>query len=215
MCFGYTHIGSSMLLQKIRHNFFIRFLICALFLLIIWKPFSLLYLHTITFFSNVFFQVIEHSVNLFLEGEVIKMQYPAIGSTPLRFSMSDPDQIFMNIIVFAALVISSYRVPVTKRIKYSAFSLIILFFIHMSVIYMYTITTIWDYVASQPDSLRPFLSDQVGQYFSDSMTETYRYVIFNWNSWGWDVIPLLLWTPVGIMQFSYLLPVKGNPLRSA
>ncbi|MFC1731464.1 hypothetical protein ACFL6I_14190 [candidate division KSB1 bacterium] len=195
-----------MSLEKIKNNFFLRFLISSLILLVIWKPVSVLYLHFISSVSGLFFRVFDHAVSLVIADGVLKMMYPSVGGTPLQFSMGEADQIFLNIIVFVSLVLSSYRVVLKKRIVYGIAALGILGLIHVFVIYMYTDVTIWDFIAGQPDQAKSMMTLQANAYFSGRNTELFRYLLFNWNSWGWDVIPLLLWLPVGLRQFSYLIP---------
>jgi len=191
--------------EKLKYNFFIRFLAGSLFLLIIWKPVSTLYLHVISAAANAFFTIIGHSVSLYVEGDVLNMLYPPIARETLSFAMRDADQIFLNLIVLAALIFSSHRVARIRRLKYGAISVILLAFIHVLVVCSYTYVTIWNYVGTLTEPLRSEVTARASVYFSESYATVYEYIIFNWNSWRWDVIPLLLWIPAGLVQFSFLL----------
>ncbi|MCP4728241.1 MAG: hypothetical protein GY863_24590 [bacterium] len=188
-------------LEKIRNNFFLRFLAAAGFFLLIWKPFSIAYMHTIVFFSDTVTGIFYPYMDIAIIDGITKFRYSNITAQQLQFSVNDIDQIFLNIIVFLSLIFSSYRIDLKSRVKHAAIGIAILAAIHIFVINMYAYTTIWDYVLSQPAELSSELMARTGTYFSKGVTDIYRRLLFNWNSWGWDVVPLLLWIPAGLIQF--------------
>ncbi len=194
-----------MLPAMINRNFFLRFLLAAAIFLLIWKPFSLVYMHFIVFLSEVISSIFYPYMDIRIIDGITKFQYNNITTQQLQFSVNDIDQIFLNLIVFLSLMFGSFRVSLRKKIKHIIIGVSILAAIHLFVTNMYVYTTIWDYVLSQPDDLKTELILRVNGYFSQEMTGLYRKFLFNWNSWGWDVIPLLLWLPSGIVQFKYLV----------
>ncbi|MFC1564983.1 hypothetical protein ACFL6G_08615 [candidate division KSB1 bacterium] len=190
-----------MRLEKIRNNFFIRFLVLSAVFLLIWKPISFVYMHIIAFFSNILTGLIHPYLDISVIDGILKFRYNNISAQILQFSVNEVEQVFLNLIVFLCLMISSYRVDLKPRLKYLTAGLLILILIHVFVINMYAYTTIWDYVLNLPDEIKAGLIPRIEMYFSGGITNIYRKLLFNWNSWGWDVIPLLLWLPAGLLQF--------------
>lgn len=197
-----------MQLKTIRHNFFLRFLGIAGVSLLFWKPFSFLYLHIIAPVTNGVLSLFSGSAHLQIIDGILKFQYGSITPQLLQFSVRDVDQIYLNIIVFFALVFSSWKIPLKYRMKFCFSGLGVLILVHIGILSMYTYTTIWDYVSSQPEAVRASLMDTTDAHFPESLTGIFRRILYLWNSWGWDVIPLLLWLPIGFKQFTPLPKLK-------
>lgn len=188
--------------KKIKDNFIVRFLAITATGLLLWKPLSVVYLHIITPLTNTVLSIAGSSVQLLIIDGVLKFQYDSVASQLLQFSVNDVDQIYLNILVFFGLVMSSYFLSAKYRVKYLLAGLGLLTVTHVAVLSMYTYTTIWDYVLAQPEALQASMYQRTDTQFSAQFTGVVREIIYLWNAWGWDVIPLLLWLPLGIKHYT-------------
>lgn len=198
--------------NKLNISFFFRLLGISMLLLVLWEPLSFLYIYLVSGCTEIIFSITGYPVDLNVEAGVLKMIFPPFMGDPLRFSMENADHIFLNILMFTALYASSYKIPIGNRLK-SGFSLAtILLFVHICVVYMYTSTTITDYMNSQSVHLKT-AADLYLSTFPAGSPVIFKSLMFHWNSWGWDLIPILLWIPAGIQQG--LVSLRNSSFNSA
>ncbi len=190
--------------KNIVNNFFLSFIGIAILALLIWEHVSALYLQILAPITNAVASVINPAAQVHIIAGILQFEYTGITPQLLQFSVKDVDQIYLNSVVFFTLIVSSFRVPVRFRLKNYVIGQFLLSGVHVSLLIMYTYTNIWDFVGMQPEASQKLMQNGLEILFPSGITELFETIIYYWNTWEWDVLPLIFWLPIGLRQFSYL-----------
>lgn len=184
------------------YKFIFTFLVIAGLLLISWKIITILYLYLLVYFAKPIWSVFGYPVQLAIRDNVLHFVYMKIALEPISFSVHQSDEIYLNLIIMLALFGATFLI-FERKIKYSfLFSLVIIFIIHEFVLYMYAYTNIWEFADSLDINNNKELINNISGFFSKSTAGFFDNLLFHWNAYGWDVVPLILWI-FGIYKFIF------------
>jgi len=175
------------------YKFIAAFLGIAGLLLIFWKIIALLYLHLLVAIAKPIWSVFNSPVQLEIRDNILRFIYLQISPEPMSFSVNKSDEIYLNLILVVSLY-SALWIIVKKKILYPFLvSLGILFVVHELILYLYSYTGIWEFADSLDYNSQKELLNNILNLFPKVKANLFNQLIFHWNAWGWDVVPLILW----------------------
>ena len=184
-------------IQSPRIDFLVRFLLISFLILLLWKPLSYIFMLFLGYLIKCVFKIIGNGIDIKIISQNIFFDYSEIFSQDISFPVQNIDQIYLNIIIIFSLLFSTPGITIKKRTRYFFFFFLVMSFVYTMIFYMYSFTFLKDYIAAHYSNL----DEQVLRIFRESFPESkmrlYDKLLFHWNSWGWDVIPLFLWLPLG------------------
>jgi len=180
-----------------RKQFFIRFLCVSFIFLLLWKPFSLA---LTVFYGHLFsliLKIFQSDISAQVVSKNIVFDYSTIFSRDIRFPVGDIDQVFLNVIIMVSLFISTPGLKPKKTLLYILILFGIMSCLYLFIFHMYSHTFLRIYMSQYYTQLDEQILQTFRDKFPESTMRLYDKILFHWNSWGWDVTPLILWLPVG------------------
>lgn len=181
--------------QKLKKplKFLIIFSVSSFLLLVIWEYISVLYLNFLVIFGNPVLSILNYPLKLTVENNNLQFIFFKINSFPLKYTVYETGEIYLNLIILISLFSATYMV-ISKRIyKELVISLIVIFILHEIIVYSYAYSHIWNVVSSQSDEIKNVMSSRVSKYFSYTTAHILDKVNYHWGAWGWDLTPVILW----------------------
>ena len=179
--------------KKTAKKFIFSFLIIAGVLTALWKFISIPYLYLLVLIAKPVWSFFDYPVQLVIKDNLLKFVYTNISTEPISFSVFQADEIYLNLVLLIALFGATWITLKKKLISQALISAGVLFIIHEIVLFAYSFSTIREYVKSAAPDIQSILLPYVNQFFPDSTAGYFDHFLFQWNAWGWDVLPLLLW----------------------
>ena len=196
------------------YKFIILFLAFAFALLISWSIIYKPYLYFLVGAGNPVWSVLGFPVKMELTGNTLHFIYIFTGRSPLSFTVHDANEIYMNLILLISLMGAARVILKVKLLKPCLISIAVLFLVHIFVLYAYAYTHIWTFVDTQNPELQNNLLPHISVLFSRSVSDILNGLLFHWNTWGWDVLPLALWLGSTRKSLSDLMPRKKSSNNS-
>lgn len=174
-----------------------KFLLCFLalsgILVILWKFIEILYLNALVIVARPIWSVFQYPVQAVIQDKVLHFLYRGLGNEPLSFGVFKSDEIYLNLVMLLALF-GAAKLTIKQNILRSlVYSVCILFVIHEFILFAYSYTHIWGFIETQDISIQEKLMPLISQRFSKSAANFLDTILYHWNTWGWDVVPLILW----------------------
>ena len=174
-------------------KFILYFLGISAVLVGFWKLIAIAYLYLLAGIAKPVWSLFGYPVQLVIKDNILHFVYIKISQEPISFSVLKADEIYLNLVLIAGLFGASYLTSRKKILRDAIISLGILFVIHEFILFIYSYTNIWEYIGSAETEIQETLTPAILMFFSSSTANNLNYILFHWNTWGWDVIPLMLW----------------------
>ena len=184
-------------IQSKRLQFLVKFLIISMIFLVLWKPLSIAIMYFLGFLATGVFEISGTGIDVKIISGSLYFDYTEVFSQNISFPLRDIDQIYLNIIILFSLLISTPNLSLQKRVRYMAICLFIMTCIYILILHIYSYTFLRDYLTAKSLTLDENIMIIFRENFSEGRIKFYEKILFHWNSWGWDVIPLFLWLPAG------------------
>jgi len=192
-------------IQSKRIQFLFRFLIISMIFLVLWKPLSFAIMHFLGFLATGVFEITHTGIDVKIVSGSLYFDYTEVFSQSISFPLQDIDQIYLNIIILFSLLISTPDLSLQKRVRYMAICFVIMTCVYILIFHIYSYTFLRDYLTAKSLTFDENVMIIFREKFSEGRIKFYEKILFHWNSWGWDVIPLFLWLPVGYKRVIVLL----------
>ncbi len=174
-------------------KFLIYFVLSSVILLIFWKIIDLLYMHLLVFTGNIVWRFFDLAVVMDISESGLHFIYRFATRESLSFTVHDADKVYLNLIILFSLVGATRLATGVKIAKAALISFAALFVIHFFMLTGYAYSHIWTFIGTQEADVQRRLIPLVTPLFSHNAADFFEYVLWHWNTWGWDVLPLLLW----------------------
>ena len=117
----------------------------------------------------------------------------------LSFTVGDIDEVYLNLLILPALFGAARFALGIRVIKPLLFALAVIFVIHVSVLTAYAVTHIWTFTLAQDPEFQRQLVRHVAGEFPRGAAVWLKKLLYHWNAWGWDVIPVMIWAAALLM----------------
>jgi hypothetical protein len=200
-------------------RFVLYFAAVSAVLLFFWKIIHLFYLRLLVFTGNPVWKLMDFPVRMDITGDQLHFIYRFVLRDPLSFTVYDADEIYLNLIILIALIGATRFSTGMRVMKPASVASCALFVIHFILLTAYAYTHIWTFTKAQEADAGRELLRHVSPLFSERVAGYLDSVLFHWNTWGWDVIPLLIWAAAlyifrdyrkGIDDYLRALPKKKH-----
>ena len=170
----------------------------------LWTPVSRAYFSILELETNALFGLLGHHARLGVDSSGAYILYPDIFpfyplERGLKIPMLQSIAIHFNLIVIAALLAATPRIPYPRRIKGFAVAVALLSILHTLHSYYISYLFIWDYVDFRrwppelPNESLHLLFENVGQWFPRT-AQPYVQRLYNyWNHFLREGSALLIW----------------------
>ncbi|MCL5019225.1 MAG: hypothetical protein M1426_01945 [Patescibacteria group bacterium] len=191
------------------YSFLLYFIILAGILLIFWNAIDVVYLYLLVLVAQPIWSVFQYPVQLVIQNNILHFVYGELAGESLSFNLPDADEIYLNLILLIAFFGSTGLTTQKMCIRQFIYSLLILFTIHEFILFAYSYTHIWEYIGTQNVAVQEKLVPLISQKFSKVTADFLSIILYHWNTWGWDVVPLVLWIG-GIYKTVFIKELWGK-----
>ena len=172
-----------------------EFLLIAGILYLWWDLLSVIYIYILAALLNPFCSLLEYPVALNITDGVLHFIYDGLTKTPVSFTVHDASEIYLNLILFIALWGALWWYNQKIRLKFFILGLLILYVCHGTILFAYTFSGIHVFAGNIQGPAREEVVALINKTFPIQLNNLLQVIVFHWNTWGWDTIPLLLWLP--------------------
>jgi hypothetical protein len=145
------------------------------------------------FGTNLSWGFFNFPVKAVLNEGILHFLYYFPAHDPLSFSVHDADKIYLNLIILLSLIGATWFTFKRKILKSALISLFLLYVFHIFILFLYAYTHIWEFLELQSPEVQKELGRHVADVFTKDISDMLLTIRFHWNTWGWDVSPLLIW----------------------